>query len=94
MGLNIQPQSFLTNVNYCHLQSMYFATCTAPLRHLSYFLKNICKVVSTLLPKTPTPGLGLQIQEQIALQFGVSLAASCQPIFQHIIVQASSQEEA
>lgn len=63
-------------------------------RHLSYFLKNIFKVFSTLLPNTPTPGLVLQIPEQIALQFGESLTASCQPIFQRIIVQASSQEEA
>lgn len=63
-------------------------------RHVSYFLKNIFKVFSTLLPNTPTPGLGLQIPEQIALQFGKSLTAPCQPIFQHIIVQASSQEEA
>lgn len=108
MGLNIQPPSFLTKVSYCHLQVKEFsshtaswsdphhASCPPPhrFRHLSYFLKNIFKVFSTLLPNTPTPGLGLQIPEQIALQFGERLTASCQPIFQHIIVQASSQEEA
>lgn len=98
MGLSIQPPSFLTKVSYCHLQVKEFShhpPCIPHrFRHVSYFLKNIFKVFSILLPNTPTPGLGLQIPEQIALQFGESLTASCQPIFQHIIVQASSQEEA